>query len=415
MTVRKADIIYVDNNATTQVDPLVVETMVPFLSEFYGNPSSAYNFGRQVAEAIDKAREQVAALLKADPREIIFTSCGTESDNAAINSALLLNPSKKHIVTTKVEHSAIKNQCEFLKSQGYEITILPVDAQGRITPEQVEAAIRPDTAIVSIMWANNETGVILPVEHFAEIAKKKGTLFHTDAVQAVGKIPIDMSSNKIDMLSISGHKLHCPKGIGVLYIRRRVSFKPMVIGGSQERGKRGGTENVASIVALGKACELAGERLAEENTRVKALRDRFESEMKSRVPDIYVSGDETLRLPNTCNIAFDFVEAEAVLMLLDQEGICCSSGSACTTGSLDPSHVLSAMGLTPARARGAVRFSFCTYNTDEHIDKLITVVPPVISKLRAISPLNKNHPDNENYDIAKKREEEEKLMNQIQD
>ena len=409
MKVRADEVIYLDNNATTRVAPEVFEAMVPFLTEFYGNPSSVHTFGSQVAPSVAKAREQVAALFGCDPKEVIFTSCGTESDNAAIASALKTT-GKKHIVTTAVEHSAVINQCEALEKTGHTVTYLPVNPNGTLNLADVEAAITADTAIVSIMWANNETGVVFPVEEIAAICKKKGVLFHTDAVQVPGKIPIDLSKSKIDFLSISGHKLHAPKGVGALFVRRRTRFAPHVIGGGQERGKRGGTENVASIIGLGRAAELALEHLADEQTRVKAMRDRLQAALLAKLPDIYVNGDGADRLPNTLNVAIDFVEAEAVLLLLDQQKIACSSGSACTTGSLDPSHVLKAMGLTPARARGAIRLSLGRYNTEADIDRLIAVLPPIVEKLRAISPLNREHTDNHAYDVESARAREEALM-----
>jgi cysteine desulfurase len=406
------DVTYLDNNATTRVAPEVFEAMVPFLTEYYGNPSSAYSFGKRVEGHLKEAREKVAALLGATPKEIIFTSCGTESDNAAIWSALQTT-GKKHIVTTQVEHSAIMNQTEWLEKNGYGVTRLPVAADGTLTVADVEKAIRDDTAIVSIMWANNETGVLFPVEEIASLCKRKGVLFHTDAVQTPGKIDLrGVAKSDIDFLSMSGHKLHAPKGVGVLYVKRRTKILPYVIGGGQERGKRGGTENVASIVGLGRASELALSRLADEQTRVRILRDRFENALLEKLPHLYVNGNRNQRLPNTSNIAFDFVEAEAILMMLDKNGICASSGSACTTGSLDPSHVLSAMGLTPARARSCVRFSFSHYNSDADIDYALQVIPPMIEKLRAMSPLNAEHPDNFNYDVEAAREKEEKLMAQ---
>ncbi len=405
-------IIYLDNNATTRIAPEVFEAMVPFLTENYGNPSSAYSFGKRVEGHLKEAREKVASLLGCTPKEIIFTSCGTESDNAAIWSALQTT-GKKHIVTTQVEHSAIMNQTDWLEKNGYGVTRLPVAADGTLSLADVEKAIRDDTAIVSIMWANNETGVLFPVEEIASLCKKRGVLFHTDAVQTPGKIDLrHVVQSDIDLLSMSGHKLHAPKGVGVLYAKKRTKLVPFVIGGGQERGKRGGTENVASIVGLGRAAELAIGRLSDEQTRVRALRDRFENALLERLPNLYINGKRDQRLPNTANIAFDFVEAEAILMMLDRSGICASSGSACTTGSLDPSHVLSAMGLTPARARSCVRFSFSHYNTDADIDHALQVIPPMIEQLRAMSPLNADHPDNFNYDIEAAREKEEKLMAQ---
>jgi cysteine desulfurase len=406
----RKEIIYLDNNATTRVAPEVFEAMVPFLTEHYGNPSSAYSFGKRVEGHLKEAREKVAALVGATPKEIIFTSCGTESDNAAIWSALQTT-GKKHIVTTQVEHSAIMNQTEWLEKNGYGVTRLPVAPDGTLKLEDVEQAIRDDTAIVSIMWANNETGVLFPVEEIASLCKRKGVLFHTDAVQTPGKIDLrSVARSDIDFLSMSGHKLHAPKGVGVLYVKRRTKIVPYVIGGGQERGKRGGTENVASIVGLGRASELALANLGDEQNRVRALRDRFENTLLEKLPHLYVNGRRDQRLPNTSNIAFDFVEAEAILMSLDDKGICASSGSACTTGSLDPSHVLSAMGLTPARARSCVRFSFSHYNTDADIDAALQILPPMIERLRSMSPLNSEHPDNFAYDVEAAREKEEKMM-----
>lgn len=396
------DIVYLDNNATTPVAPEVVEAMVPFLTNFWGNPSSAYRFGSQVHAEVEEAREKIAALIGADPKEVYFTSCGTESDNAAINSALEVT-GKRKVVTTAVEHSAIINQCERLQKKGVEVVSLPVRPDGTLDLAEVEKAVDEKTAVCSVMWANNETGVIFPVEEIAEICKRKGVLFHTDAVQAVGKIPISLKASKIDMLSLVGHKLHAPKGVGALYLRRRTRFSPTIVGGHQEKGKRGGTENVASIIGFGRACELAAAKLPEENTRVRALRDRLEKEILARIPDVYVNGRPDARLPNTLNAAFDFVEAEAVLLLLDQANICSSSGSACTTGSLDPSHVLKAMGLTPARARGAVRFSLSVYNTDRDVDRVVEVLPGIIQRLREISPLSHSHRDNEKYDVEAAR------------
>jgi cysteine desulfurase len=406
----RKEVIYIDNNATTRVAPEVFEAMVPFLTEHYGNPSSAYSFGKRVEGHLKEAREKVAALVGATPKEIIFTSCGTESDNAAIWSALQTT-GKKHIVTTQVEHSAIMNQTEWLEKNGYGVTRLPVAPDGTLSLADVEDAIREDTAIVSIMWANNETGILFPVEEIASLCKRKGVLFHTDAVQTPGKIDLrSVAKSDIDFLSMSGHKLHAPKGVGVLYVKRRTKVVPYVIGGGQERGKRGGTENVASIVGLGRASELAVANLGDEQNRVRALRDRFENTLLEKLPHLYINGRRDQRLPNTSNIAFDFVEAEAILMSLDDKGICASSGSACTTGSLDPSHVLSAMGLTPARARSCVRFSFSHYNTDADIDAALQILPPMIERLRAMSPLSADHPDNFAYDVEAAREREEKLM-----
>jgi len=382
----KRQIYYFDNNATTRVAPEVVEAMLPFLSEHWGNASSAYSFGKEVARHLKEARAKIAALMNADPKEIIFTSCGTESNNSAIHSALALQPTKKHLVTTAVEHSANINYGQFLRKQGYEVTFLPVDSDGSLDLHLLDQSIRPDTAIVSIMWANNETGVVFPIEEIAALCRSKGVLCHTDAVQTPGKLKIDVKALDVDFLSLSAHKFHAPKGIGVLYIRHRTKYQPYVIGGHQEHGRRGGTENVASIIGAGRAAELAMSRLEEENHRVRALRDRLENGILSAIPHTLRTGAKEPRLPNTSNIAFDFIEAEAILMMLDQAGICASSGSACTTGSLDPSHVLTAMGVNPMRARGCVRFSLGVYNTDEEVDYLLQVLPPIIAKLRSSSP-----------------------------
>mgnify|MGYP000920887987 CR=1 FL=1 len=378
--------IYLDNNATTQVAPEVLEVMLPYFSTFYGNPSSMHSFGGQVAREIRKAREQVAALLGASPEEIVFTSCGTESDNAAIRAALLAQPDKRHIVTSRVEHPAVRALCAELRSRGYRVTELPVDAEGRLDLEQYKESLTPDTAIVSLMWANNETGVIFPVEKAAEIARARGILFHTDAVQAVGKIPIKMRNNAIDMLALSGHKLHAPKGIGVLYIRKGTKFSPFLIGGHQEGGRRGGTENTPSIIGLGMACELADRNMGTENTRVKQLRDKLEKTILETIPRSRVNGETVNRLPNTSNISFEFIEGESILLMMNEYGICASSGSACTSGSLQPSHVLRAMGVPFTMAHGSIRFSLSVYNTEDEIDFVIEKLPPIIENLRALSP-----------------------------
>ena len=405
-------IFYLDNNATTRVAPEVVDAMIPYLRDFWGNPSSAYQFGAQVHRHVEEARAKVAALLNADPKEIVFTSCGTESNNSAIHSALVSNPKKRHVVTTAVEHSANINFGQFLQKQGYDVTFVPVESDGSLDLHLLEKSIRPDTAIVSVMFANNETGVIFPIEEVAAICRSKGVLCHTDAVQTPGKIKLDVKSLGADFLSLSAHKLHAPKGIGLLYVKRRTKYFPYVIGGHQERGKRGGTENVPYIVGFGRAAELAMDHLSDENTRVRALRDKLENTILGTIPNTYRNGAKDARLPNTSNIAFEFVEAEAVLMLLDQVGICASSGSACTTGSLDPSHVLTAMGLSPMRARGCVRFSLGIYNTAEDVDFVLQHLPPIISRLRAISPLNPDHPDNDKYDIGAARQKHEQDLAQ---
>jgi len=389
MVISSQDIVYLDNNATTRVAPEVFEEITPFFTEAWGNPSSAYRFGSQIRAKIEKSRAQVAQLIGAEPKEIFFTSCATESDNAALRSALETT-GKKKIVTTAVEHSAIVKECEKLRKKDVEVVWMPVRPDGTLDFREVEKAVDEDTAICTVMWANNETGVLFPVEEIAEFCKLKGVLFHTDAVQAVGKIPVNLKKNKIDMLSIGGHKLHAPKGIGALYIRRRTRFAPLLLGGSQESGKRAGTENVAFMVGLGRACELAAERMKDENTRVKALRDKLENGILSAIPHVHLNGHKEQRLPNTLNVAFDSVEAEAALLLLDQQNICASSGSACATGSLDPSHVLKAMGLTSSRARGALRLSLSVYNSESDINKTLKALPGIIQKLRAVSPA---HPE----------------------
>jgi cysteine desulfurase len=378
--------IYLDNNATTQVAVDVLESMLPYFRDHYGNPSSMHSFGGKVGRNIRDAREQTAALIGAAADEIIFTSCGTESDNAAIRSALATYPDKRHIVTSRVEHPAVKALCTDLCGQGYRLTELPVDKEGLLDLDQYEKSLTPDTAVVSLMWANNETGVLFPVEKAAEMAHERGILFHTDAVQAVGKIPVSMKANAIDMLSLSGHKLHAPKGIGVLYVRRGTRYAPFLIGGHQEKGRRGGTENTSSIVGLGKACELAAQKMNVENTTVKQLRDKLEREILDRIPRSRVNGDRVQRLPNTTNISFEFVEGEGILLLMDEQGICASSGSACTSGSLQPSHVLRAMGVPFTMAHGSIRFSLSIYNTEAEIDFVIEKLPPIIERLRSMSP-----------------------------
>lgn len=382
--------IYMDNNATTSVAPEVFEAMRPFFTELYGNPSSMHSFGGQVAKFIDKAREQCAALIGAKrASEIVFTSGGTESDNTAILSALAAFPEKRHVVISAVEHPAVRSLCQTLVKRGYEVTEVGVDELGRLDIGQLERSIRKDTAIVSIMWANNETGIIFPIEKIANICAEKEVLFHTDAVQAAGKIAIDVSKLPIDFLSVSGHKLHAPKGIGFLYVKRGLKFEPMMIGGHQEKGKRAGTENVPSIVGLGKACELALSHMKEEETFVRGLRDRLESGIIGSVPNSRVHGDTEHRLPNTTNIGFEYIEGEAILLLLNEHGICASSGSACTSGSLEPSHVLRAMKIPFTQAHGSVRFSLSRYNTEEDVTYTIEKVPEIVKKLRAISPFNK--------------------------
>jgi cysteine desulfurase len=391
------NVVYMDNNATTKVAPEVLEVMLPYFSDLYGNPSSMHTFGGQVGRALKDARAQIADLIGASSDEIIFTSCGTESDSTAILSALQAFPEKRHIVTTRVEHPAVKNLCENidkLTGHKHKITQLQVDREGMLDLQRFEESLTDDTAVVSVMWANNETGVIFPIAAMAEIAKSRGILFHTDAVQAVGKIPINLSKNSsIDFLSISGHKLHAPKGIGVLYVRRGTPFSPFLIGGHQEHGRRGGTENVAAIIGLGKACALAGERLEDENTRVRFMRDKLEKGLLEKISHSMLNGHKTERLPNTTSVSFEFVEGEAILLHLDKFGICASSGSACTSGSLEPSHVLRAMGVPFTAAHGSIRFSLSVYNTEDEVDFVLDKLPPIIENLRELSPFWKgDHP-----------------------
>ncbi len=382
-------IIYMDNNATTRVAPEVLEAMLPYFGELYGNPSSMHRFGGEVGRAVVKAREQVAKLLGASPDEIIFTSCGTESDSTAILSAVRADPEKRHIVTTRVEHPAVKNlaaNMHNLTGHKYQVTSLGVDSEGMLDLKEYEEALTDDTALVSIMMANNETGVIFPIAEMAKIAKDRGILFHTDAVQAVGKIPINLAELPVDFLSLSGHKLHAPKGVGVLYVRKGAPFAPFVIGGHQERGRRGGTENTASIVGLGKACEQAGIMMKMENTKVKKLRDKLEDGLLAKIPNSMLNGHKTCRLPNTTNISFEYIEGEAILLHLDEYNICASSGSACTSGSLEPSHVMRAMGVPFTAAHGSIRFSLSVFNNEDEVDLVLDKLPSIIANLREMSP-----------------------------
>ncbi len=378
-------LIYLDNNATTQVDPAVFEAMMPWLRDEYGNPSSVYSLGKRAAAALDVAREQVSSLIGATAAEIVFTSCGSESINSAILSAASLDPDKTHIITTTVEHSATIKLCEHLARRGYEITWLPVDHLGRLDPGRLERAIRPDTAMVTVLWANNETGVLFPVEEISRVTNAKKVPLHVDAVQAAGKLPIAVAELGAQFVSLSGHKLHCPKGVGALYVNRRMRFTPW-LRGSQENSRRGGTQNVASIAGFGKAAEVAARHIGEEAHQVRAYRDQFEAAILETVPGTEVNGDREHRLPNTTNIAFEAIESEGALMLLDERGICCSAGSACTSGSVHPSHVLSAMGCPTERARSSLRFSFGRFNTQEQINTACAAVPEVIEKLRRLSP-----------------------------
>lgn len=385
-------IIYFDNNATTKVAGEVVSEMEPFFTEFYGNPSSMHYFGGRVQKYLDDAREKVASLIGCSPEEIIFTSCGTESDSTAIWASLRANPDKRHIVTTQVEHPAVLNLCRFFETQGYKVTYLPVDEEGRLNLEDLKNSIKNDTAVVSIMWANNETGVVFPVEEAAKIVTSRGIIFHTDAVQAVGKIPINLKNSKISMLSFSGHKLHAPKGVGVLYVRKGTPFVPFLIGGHQEKGRRAGTENVPYIVGIGKACELALKNMEAENARVGKLRDKLEQTILKTIANVRINGGKAERLPNTTNISFEYIEGESILILLSEKGICASSGSACTSGSLKPSHVLTAMKVPHTFAHGSVRFSLSAYNTEEEVDFVIKEMINIVKRLREISPFAEGKP-----------------------
>ena len=383
-------LVYVDNNATTAVAPEVFQAMQPFLTDQYGNPSSMHTFGGKVRYCIDRAREQVADLLGAnDPAEIIFTSCGTESDNTAIASTLRAYPHKKHIIATKVEHPAVLNFCNYLETTGYRVTYLGVDNEGVLDLNEFKSAIEPDTVIISIMYANNETGVVFPIEEIAEIARARGVVLHTDAVQAVSKIPLKLNTLPVDLLSLSGHKLHAPKGVGALFVRKGTKFSPFIIGGHQEMGRRGGTENVASIVGLGAACQLAKHNMDEEIKKTRLLRDRLEGAILEKIPHARINGHREKRLPNTTNIGFEFIEGESILLMLDEKGIAASSGSACTSGSLLPSHVLRAMGVPFTFIQGSIRISLSRYNTQQDIDYIIEQLPPVIKRLREISPYHK--------------------------
>ncbi len=378
--------IYFDNNATTKVADQVLEEIHPLFGELYGNPSSMHTFGGQIGRRIRQAREQIANLLGCEPSEIVFTSGGTESDNTAIKGVLAAQPNRRTIITTRVEHPAVLTVCRDLESHGYTVLELNVDKEGQLDLDELENQLDDDTALVTMMYANNETGVIFPIDDIAELVTDKGAIFHTDAVQAVGKIPLNLSQSAIDLLSLSGHKLHGPKGVGILYVRKGTRLSPFMLGGHQEAGRRAGTENVPGIVGMGKACELAAEHFEAENNKVKSLRDKLERAILKDCPDCRLNGDPENRLPNTTNISFEYVEGEAILLMLDQYGICASSGSACTSGSLEPSHVLRAMGVPFTAAHGSIRFSLSRYNTEEEIDFTIGKLPPIINQLRELSP-----------------------------
>lgn len=381
--------IYFDNNATTNIAPEVLDEMMPYLKDLYGNPSSMHTFGGQLHRKIEEARSRVAKLLGAETEEIVFTSCGTESDNTAIMSAVESVPGKRHIITSRVEHPAVLNFCKHLARKGFRVTYIPVDKNGNLKMDEFIKAIDEDTAVVSLMYANNETGVLFPLAEIGNILKERGIIFHTDAVQAVGKIPIDVKKLPVNMLALSGHKLHAPKGVGALYVRKGTRFHPYMIGGHQEHGRRAGTENVASIIGLGKACELASDNLYKEMTYLKGLRDKLENALLKSCPDSRVNGNKEQRLPNTTNISFEYVEGEAILLRLNEFGICASSGSACTSGSLEPSHVLRAMGVPATAIHGSIRFSLSRYNTDAEVDKVIELMPGIIKELRRLSPFGR--------------------------
>ena len=380
--------IYMDNGATTRVTEPVFEAMKPYFCEIYGNPSSAHNFGYVSRHAIDAAREQVAKAINADVNEIYFTGCGTESDNWAVRGAAYENLKKgRHIITTAIEHHAILHTCAQLEKEGFEVTYLPVDEYGFVTPEQLDAAIRPDTTLVSIMTANNEIGTIEPIAELAAVCKKRGVLFHTDAVQAIGSVKIDVKAMQIDMLSMSGHKFHAPKGIGVLYIRKGVRLQQFMNGGAQERNRRAGTENLASIVGIGKAIEIATANIDAHNAKLSTIRDHMIERILKEIPYSRLNGHPTTRLPGNVNVCFRFIEGESLLMLLDAKGIAGSSGSACTSGSLDPSHVLLAIGLPHEIAHGSLRLSLSEENTMEEADYVVDSLVEIVSRLRSMSPL----------------------------
>jgi len=384
-------VVYLDNNATTKVADEVLEAIEPYFCQLYGNPSSMHSFGGQIAAKIRQARQQVAALLGCDPSEIVFTSGGTESDNMAIRGTLAAIPQKRKVITTRVEHPAVLSVCRDLVTHGYTVVEIGVDRQGMLDLDQLEDSLDDQTALVTIMFANNETGVIFPIAQIAEMVTSRGIVFHTDAVQAVGKIPIRLSEVPIDLLSLSGHKLHAPKGVGALYIRKGTRIAPLILGGHQEAGRRAGTENVPGIIGLGKACELAMQYIEHENTYVRRLRDKLEKAILSTCPGAMLNGHKTDRLPNTTNISFEYVEGEAILLMLDRFGICASSGSACTSGSLEPSHVLRAMGVPFTAAHGSIRFSLSRYTTEQEIDLVIEKLPGVIRRLRELSPFAASH------------------------
>jgi cysteine desulfurase len=382
--------IYFDNNATTRVLPEVFEAMAPFYTDLYGNPSSIHRFGSQLGELLGQARAQVAGLIgAADPVEVIFTSCGTEGDNAAIRGLLEIRPEKRRIVTTQVEHPAVLGLCQHLEKKGYRVTWLGVDGDGMLDLDELRDALTNETALVSIMFANNETGVIFPVEQIGEIVKSKGVPFHVDAVQAAGKLAIDVKNSSVDLMTVSAHKFHGPKGVGALYVRRGITFPPFIIGGHQERGRRAGTENVAGIIGMGKAAELALRNQEDDAESIRALRDQLQDSLLESCPSARVNGDKVKRLPNTLNISFRYLEGESILVLLDQHGICASTGSACTAGSSEPSHVLRAMRTPADWLQGAVRFSLSRLSTEEEVRLVNEKMPSIVKRLEGLSALGK--------------------------
>jgi len=381
---------YLDNNATTMVAPEVMEDMLPFMDTLYGNPSSMHTFGGQVQKHLNLARQRTAEALDCSPEEIIFTSGGTEGDNAAIFAAVNSQPDKRHLITSRVEHPAVLNTCKYLESSGYKVTYLPVDNSGRLNLDHLRDSLRPDTALVSVMYANNETGNVYPVQEMVEVVKERGILFHTDAVQVIGKLDLSMRRLPVDYLALSGHKIHAPKGVGAMFVRKKAPFRPFILGGHQENGRRAGTENTAGIVGLGRAMQLAASDVSKESTRVAEQRDRLEEGLLNSVEDARVNGDRQSRLPNTLNISFKYVEGEAILLTLDSLGICASSGSACTSGSLEPSHVLRAMGVPFTHVHGSIRFSLSRYTTEEEVDQVLNNLPGIISRLRNISPFGRD-------------------------
>jgi cysteine desulfurase len=382
--------IYLDNNATTRVAPEVLDAMLPFFKDSYGNPSSIHRFGGTLKRHIERARQQVASLLNAQPEEIVFTSCGSESDNTALKGFNATVSGRAHIVTSTVEHPAVRNTARHLRDNGATLTEIAVDAEGMLAMQEYDAAPMDDRTIVSLMWANNETGVLFPIHECAVKAKERGALFHTDAVQAAGKIALDMKKTPVDLLALSGHKLHAPKGVGVLFIRKGTRIEPLIHGGHQERGLRAGTENIAYIVGLGVACALARKHLEKENDAIRYLRDKLETALLATCPAAKLNGHRTARLPSTTNISFEAIEGEGILLHLDELGIAASSGSACTTGSLEPSHVMRAMGIPYTFAHSSIRFSLSRYTTEREIDAVIAAMPPIINKLRSLSPFVKS-------------------------